>query len=145
MLLLSNLRPAAGSRKNMKRVGRGVGSGTGKTCGKGQKGQKSRSGGGPHPWFEGGQMALQRRLPKRGFHSPFKKYFEIVNIDRLQGLSGDITPEVMKEKGIIKKLTSVKILGTGDLKEAITVHAHQFSQTAKEKIETAGGKVIVIK
>ena len=90
-------------------------------------------------------MALQRRLPKRGFHSPFKIYYEIVNLDRLEGLSGDITLEVMKEKGLIKKIKAVKILGTGELKEAITVHAHHFSQSAKDKIEKVGGKAIVSK
>ena len=144
MLHLSNLVGPAGGRKNRKRIGRGTGSGTGKTSGRGQKGQKSRSGGSPHPWFEGGQMPLQRRLPKRGFTNIFKKHFEIVNVSQLARCAGSdpVTPEVMKEKGLIKKTGAVKILGCGELKESLNVHAHKFSGSAQAKIEKSGGKVV---
>jgi large subunit ribosomal protein L15 len=143
---LSELRAVPGSRKNRKRVGRGIGSGTGKTSGRGQKGQKSRSGGNPHPWFEGGQMPLYRRLPKRGFTNIFRKEFEIVNISQLAGfgMNDPITPEVMKEKGMIRKVDSVKVLGNGELSEAVTVHAQKFSQSAIDKIEKSGGKAVTI-
>jgi len=143
---LSELRAVPGSRKNRKRIGRGPGSGTGKTAGKGQKGQKSRSGGNPHPWFEGGQMPLYRRLPKRGFTNIFRKEYVIVNVSQLEGLgAGDpVTPEVMKEKGLIRKLGSVKILGNGELSGAVTVHAHKFSRSAVEKIEKSGGKAVTV-
>ena len=143
---LAELKAAPGSRKNRKRVGRGTGSGTGKTSGRGQKGQKSRSGGNPHPWFEGGQMPLYRRLPKRGFTNIFRKEFEIVNVSQLAGLDigGPITPEVMKEKRLIRKVDSVKILGNGELSGAITVHAQKCSQSAIEKIEKSGGKAVTI-
>jgi large subunit ribosomal protein L15 len=146
MLELSNLKGPSGGRKNRKRVGRGIGSGTGKTSGKGQKGQNSRSGGGVRPWFEGGQMPLHRRLPKRGFTNIFKKYYELVNVNQLVKCSGinPITPEVMKEKGLIKKTGAVKILGNGELKESHNVHAHKFSGPAQAKIEKSGGKVIVL-
>ena len=144
MLHLSNLVGPAGGRKNRKRIGRGPGSGTGKTSGRGQKGQKCRSGGSPHPWFEGGQMPLQRRLPKRGFTNIFKKHFEIVNVRDLDRCAGanPVTPEVMKEKGLIKKTGAVKILGCGELKESLNVHAHKFSGSAQAKIEKSGGKVV---
>ena len=144
MLQLSNLVGPAGGRKNRKRIGRGSGSGTGKTSGRGENGQKSRSGGSPHPWFEGGQMPLQRRLPKRGFTNIFKKQFEIVNVSQLARCAGSdpVTPEVMKEKGLIKKTGAVKILGCGELKESLNVHAHKFSGSAQEKIEKSGGKVV---
>ncbi len=143
---LSELKATPGSRKDRKRIGRGTGSGTGKTSGRGQKGQKSRSGGNPHPWFEGGQMPLYRRLPKRGFTNIFKKEYEIVNLARLAGLEtkNPITPEVMREKGIIRRVDSVKILGNGELPEAVTVHAQKFSRSAVDKIEKAGGKVVTI-
>ena len=142
MLHLSNLAGPAGGRKNRKRIGRGIGSGTGKTSGRGQKGQNCRSGGSPHPWFEGGQMPLQRRLPKRGFTNIFKKHFEIVNVRDLARCAGanPVTPEVMKEKGLIKKTGAVKILGCGELKESLNVHAHKFSGSAQAKIEKSGGK-----
>ena len=144
MLQLSNLKSAVGQKKNRKRIGRGIGSGTGKTSGKGQKGQNSRSGGGVRPWFEGGQMPLQRRLPKRGFTNIFKKYYEIVNVEQLSRCVGidPVTPEVMKAKGLIKKLGAVKILGAGELVESLSVHAHKFSKTAQAKIEKSGGKVV---
>ena len=143
---LSELRAVPGSRKNRKRVGRGPGSGTGKTSGRGQKGQKSRSGGNPHPWFEGGQMPLYRRLPKRGFTNIFRKEYEIVNIAQLAGfaMKSPITPEVMKEKGMIRRVDSVKVLGNGELSEAVTVHAQKFSKSAIDKIEKSGGKAVTI-
>ena len=143
---LSELRAVPGSRKNRKRIGRGPGSGTGKTSGKGQKGQKSRSGGNPHPWFEGGQMPLYRRLPKRGFTNIFRKEYTVVNVSQLEGLDAGspVTPEVMKEKGLIRKLGSVKILGNGELTGAVTVHAHKFSRSAVEKLEKSGGKAITV-
>jgi large subunit ribosomal protein L15 len=146
MLELSNLKGPTGGRKKRKRVGRGIGSGTGKTSGKGQKGQNSRSGGGVRPWFEGGQMPLHRRLPKRGFTNIFKKYYELVNIEQLVKCAGidPVTPEVMKEKGLIKKIAAVKILGNGELKESLNVHAHKFSGSAQAKIEKSGGKVITL-
>ena len=143
---LSELRAVPGSRKNRKRIGRGAGSGTGKTSGRGQKGQKSRSGGSPHPWFEGGQMPLYRRLPKRGFTNIFRKEYEIVNVAQLVGLGmkKPITPEVMKEKRMIRKVDFVKILGNGELSEAVIVHAQKFSRSAVDKIEKAGGKVVTV-
>ena len=143
---LSELKAASGSRKNRKRIGRGTGSGTGKTSGRGQKGQKSRSGGNPHPWFEGGQMPLYRRLPKRGFTNIFRKEYEIVNLAQLAGLEmkNPITPEIMKEKGMIREINSVKILGNGELSGAVTVHAQKFSRSAIDKIEKSGGKAITI-
>ena len=146
MIKLSELKIPPGSRKNRKRLGRGVGSGTGKTCGKGHKGQKSRSGGKPHPWFEGGQMPLQRRLPKRGFHNLFRKVYEIVNLGQLDGIDGDqpVTPELLKEKGLVKKVKAVKVLAAGEFKTGLTIHAHKFSQSAVKKIESSGGKAIVL-
>jgi len=143
---LSELEAAPGSRKNRKRVGRGIGSGSGKTSGRGQKGQKSRSGGNPHPWFEGGQMPLYRRLPKRGFTNIFRKEYEVINLCQLIKLKNEspITPVVLKSKGMIHKIDLVKILGNGELTEAVTVHAHKFSKSAKDKIEKLGGKAITI-
>ena len=143
---LSELKATPDSRKGRKRIGRGTGSGSGKTSGRGQKGQKSRSGGNPHPWFEGGQMPLYRRLPKRGFTNIFKKEYEIVNLAQLVSLKGEdpITPEVMKKRGIIRKVGSVKILGNGELSHSVTVHAQKFSRSAAGKIEKSGGKVIII-
>ena len=146
IMKLSELEAAPGSRKNRKRVGRGIGSGSGKTAGRGQKGQKSRSGGNPHPWFEGGQMPLYRRLPKRGFTNIFRKEYEVINLVQLIKLKNEspITPEVLKSKGMIHKIDLVKILGNGELTEAVTVHAHKFSKSAKDKIEKSGGKAITI-
>ena len=143
---LSELEAAPGSRKNRKRVGRGIGSGSGKTSGRGQKGQKSRSGGNPHPWFEGGQMPLYRRLPKRGFTNIFRKEYEVINLGQLIKIKNEspITPVVLKSKGMIHKIDLVKILGNGELTEALTVHAHKFSKSAKDKIEKSGGKAITI-
>lgn len=144
---IQEIRPADGSRKRSKRVGRGIGSGHGKTSTRGQKGQKSRSGGGLRPGFEGGQMPLHRRLPKRGFVNIFAKEFAIVNVEQLENFSnGDVvTPELLQEKGIIKDLKDgLKVLGRGDLSKSITVKANKFSESAVKKIQEAGGKVEVI-
>jgi len=145
---LSNLRPAIGSTKNRKRLGRGAGSGTGKTAGKGHKGQKARSGGSVKPGFEGGQMPLQRRLPKRGFTPLDKKVYALINLRDLQeqfeaGALVDL--EALGKAGLVKKLQDgVKVLADGDLDKALTVRAHKFSQAAQSKIEAAGGKAEVI-
>jgi large subunit ribosomal protein L15 len=140
---LSDLVPAAGSRKNRKRVGRGPGSGHGKTSCRGHKGQKSRSGGGTKPGFEGGQMPLQRRLPKRGFTNIFQEQYSVVNIGALDKLEETaITPEILVDAGVIKNQKNrVKILGQGDISKPITVKAHAFSASAKEKIEKAKGSI----
>lgn len=144
---LHELRPAEGSRKAPKRVGRGTGSGLGRNAGKGEKGQNARSGGGVRPGFEGGQMPLYRRLPKRGFTNIFAKRFEAINVDRLNIFENGtvVTPELLVEKGVIGKIyDGVKILGNGDLEKNLTVKATKFSKSAAEKIEAAGGKVEVI-
>jgi len=143
---LSDLAPAPGSRKKRKRVGRGPGSGHGKTSCRGHKGQNSRSGGGVKPGFEGGQMPLQRRLPKRGFTNIFQKTFSIVNVGSLEKLEdAEITPEVLIKEGLVRKIQDgVKILGNGELTKAVTVKAHAFSASAKEKIEKAKGTAEVI-
>ncbi len=144
---LHDLSPAEGSTKRPKRVGRGIGSGRGKTSTRGHKGQKSRSGGGVRPGFEGGQMPLYRRLPKRGFTNIFKKEFSIVNIDNLNAFEENtkVTPELLIEKGIIKKVKDgVKILGKGELNVKVDVKANAFSKSAQTKIEAAGGKAEVI-
>ncbi len=145
MITLSNLKTAPGVKKNRKRIGRGIGSGTGKTSGKGQKGQKSRSGGNPHPWFEGGQMPLQRRLPKRGFNNIFKTHYEIVNLGQLDKVPKDqpITADVLRKQGLIRKTGKVKILGHGEWTQAATIHAAKFSKSALEKIEKSGGKAVI--
>jgi large subunit ribosomal protein L15 len=145
---LHELKHAAGAKKQRKRVGRGMGSGLGKTCGKGHKGQKSRSGHGIHPWSEGGQMPLQRRVPKRGFTSVFKKEYELVNLDRLEERFEDgdeITLDRLKEVHLVKKIKDgVKVLGRGELSKKFHVHAHIFSKAAVEKIQAAGGEITVI-
>jgi len=144
---LSQLKPNEGSKKNRKRVGRGPGSGHGKTSCRGHKGQNCRSGGGVRRGFEGGQMPLQRRLPKRGFYNLFKKEYAIVNISDLEKFEAGsvITVEELIEKGMVKKiLGGVKILGNGELHKALTVKAHKFSGAAAERIRTAGGEVEVI-
>jgi large subunit ribosomal protein L15 len=141
---LSSLAYNEGARHKKKRVGRGEGSGRGVTAGRGNKGQLSRGGSGRRAWFEGGQMPLQRRLPKFGFVNIHKKTFQVVNVGDLEKLAGDkeITREVLREKGLIRKQnTPVKILGTGELKSKVTVHADAISKTAREKIEKLGGKV----
>jgi large subunit ribosomal protein L15 len=144
---LHELRPATGSTSDRKRRGRGTASGQGKTGGRGEKGQNARSGGGTRPGFEGGQMPLMRRLPKRGFNNPFKKEWAIVNLDLLNRFEDNtvVTPELLLETGIVSKIVyGVKILGNGELQKKVTVKAHKFSQSAVEKIEAAGGKVEVI-
>lgn len=137
-----------GAVKSKKRVGRGIGTGLGKTSGKGHKGQNARSGGGVRPGFEGGQLPLFRRLPKRGFsNAPFKTEYAIININDLENFEDGavVTPELLKEMGIIKKqLAGVKVLGDGELTKKITVKASKFSKTAIEKIEKIGGKAEVI-
>ena len=144
---LHELRPAEGSKKSPKRIGRGTGSGWGKTAGRGQDGQNSRSGGGTRPGFEGGQMPLYRRLPKRGFTNIFAKEYACINVDRLNIFENgtEITPELLLERRVIRKVyDGVKILGNGNLEKSLTVNATKFSKAAAEKIEAAGGKVEVI-
>lgn len=144
---LHELSPAPGSTKERKRIGRGTSSGTGKTAGRGHKGQNARSGGGVRPGFEGGQNPLYRRLPKRGFVNPTRKEYAIVNIEELNNFAEntEITPELLKEQGIVKDAKSgIKILGNGDVTVKLTVKANKFSQSAVEKIEAAGGKTEVI-
>jgi len=143
---LSNLRAPRKANENKKRVGRGMGSGMGKTSTRGHKGQGSRSGSSLMRGFEGGQMPLHRRLPKRGFTNIFKIEYEVVNLDRLAGLNeSEITPESLRKAGVVTKRSSlVKVLGQGELSKALTVHAHKFSKSAQEKIEKAGGKINVL-
>ena len=144
---LEDLKPAKGATRRTKRVGRGVGSGSGKTSGKGHKGQKARSGGVKGAGFEGGQMPLQRRIPKRGFTNIFRKEYAIVNLSDLDTMSDSdpVTPETLMQKGLIKDLKAgVKVLGMGELKSKLTVRAHKFSKSALEKIQAAGGKAEVI-
>jgi len=141
---LSNLRPPRGSRHRKVRVGRGMGSKLGKTAGAGNKGQKSRKGFSRRPGFEGGQMPLHRRIPKRGFHNPFSTGFAVLNVERLNAFSAGevVTPELLAERGLLRRAAQpVKILGEGDLKAALTVRAHAFSRSAEEKITRAGGRV----
>jgi large subunit ribosomal protein L15 len=140
---LHNLKPAKGSNRERKRVGRGPGSGLGKTSGRGEKGQKSRSGFSQKPGFEGGQMPLHRRLPKRGFKNRSRKEFTEVNLERLEIFEPGtiVTPEVLVESGVIKKVRDgVKILAKGDLTKVLTVRAHRFSAKASERIVALGGK-----
>lgn len=138
---LSNIRAPKKATANKKRVGRGMGSGMGKTSTRGHKGQRSRSGSRMMRGFEGGQMPLHRRMPKRGFTNIFRKEFNIVNLEKLATLGETaITPAVLRKAGIIKTKHPVKILGDGELTVAITVHAHKFSKSAQEKITKAGGK-----
>lgn len=143
---LSQLHPPPGQNHKPKRVGRGPGSGLGKTAGRGEKGQKSRSGYSRKRGFEGGQMPLVRRVPKRGFQNPFRKEYAIVNLDRLAKLEGDeFSPETLQKQGVVKNLhAGLKILGNGEISRAVTVTAHRFTKSAREKIEAAGGKVEVI-
>lgn len=144
---LHELKPAEGSRHKRKRVGRGIGSGLGKTSGRGHKGQNARSGGGVRPGFEGGQTPLFQRLPKRGFHNFNRKEYAIVNLEQLNRFEDgtEVTPELLLETRVIRKLKSgVKILGKGTVEKKLTVKAHKFSKSAKEAIESAGGNVEVI-
>jgi len=144
---LSNLKPPRGSRHRKVRVGRGMGSKMGKTAGAGNKGQQSRRGYSRRPGFEGGQMPLHRRLPKRGFSAPFSRTFSVVNVETLNEFtSGEtVTPESLAERGIVHaQRDGIKILGDGELKVALTVRAHAFSKSAAEKIAKAGGKTEVL-
>jgi len=144
---LSNLKPARGSVRERKRVGRGPGSGLGKTAGRGEKGQRSRSGFSQKPGFEGGQMPLHRRVPKRGFHSRFRKEFAEINIERLEAFETGtiVTPEVLLKRGLIKRLRDgVKVLARGSLTKQLTVRAHKFSAKAVEAITGLGGKAEIL-
>lgn len=144
---LHELKPAEGSTKSKKRIGRGTATGQGKSAGKGQKGQNSRSGGGVRLGFEGGQMPLYRRIPKIGFTNIFRKEYAVVNLSDLERFDNGtvVNPDVLKEAGLVKAmLNGVKILGNGDLTKSLTVQAHKFSKTAADKIAAAGGKVEVI-
>ena len=143
---LNSLSPINGSTKSRKRVGRGHGSGLGKSAGRGDKGAGQRSGFKRRAWFEGGQMPLARRLPMRGFHNLFKKDFQIVNINRIEALGlKEVNAQILKENGLIRSaLKPVKILGNGDIKSKIDITATDFSQSAKEKIEKAGGTATVL-
>jgi len=147
-LELHNMKPADGSKKSAKRLGRGIGSGLGKTSGKGHKGQWARSGGGVRPGFEGGQMPLTRRLPKRGFKNRFVKVYTIVNVSELEKFENgtEITPEVLLSNGVISKIEAngVKVLGNGALTKKLVVKASKFSKSAVEAIEKAGGSVEVL-
>jgi large subunit ribosomal protein L15 len=145
--MLNDLHPAKGSVRSAWRKGRGIGSGNGKTAGRGHKGQKARAGGGVRIGFEGGQMPLARRLPKRGFNNIFAKPLDAINVSKLEAFNdGDeITVAALIEKGILNKSRyGVKILGVGELTKKLTVRANAFSATAKEKIESAGGKAEVV-
>jgi large subunit ribosomal protein L15 len=142
---LSNIRAPKNSSEKRKRVGRGMGSGMGKTSTRGHKGQRSRSGSRMMRGFEGGQMPLHRRMPKRGFTNIFRKEYSIVNLDQLVVLGETtITPDVLRKARLIKAKLPVKILGEGEVKIALTVHAHKFSKSAQEKITKAGGKFEVL-
>lgn len=144
---LHELKSAEGSRKKRNRVGRGMSSGNGKTSGRGHKGQKAREGGNTRPGFEGGQMPLFQRLPKRGFTNVHRKEFAIVNLDALNRFEegAEITPELLLEEGIVSKQKSgIKVLGKGNVDKKFTVKAHKFSASAKEAIEAAGGQTEVV-
>jgi large subunit ribosomal protein L15 len=147
MLSINTLKPARGANRKNKRVGRGIGSGHGKTAARGYKGQLSRSGSSMRPGFEGGQMPLHRRLPKRGFNNLFRTEYAIVNLKKLDAFEAgaQVDPEALKNRGIVKNLRDgLKILGAGDLQNAIHVKAHKFSRSAAEKIQKAGGTIEVI-
>lgn len=144
---LSRLPNSYGKKRRRKRIGRGPGSGHGKTSCKGHKGQKARSGGGKGKGFEGGQMPLQRRLPKRGFTNIFRKEFAIINLNDIEKFANadEITPELILKEGKISKIKNgLKVLGNGEITKPLKVYAHRFSQSAKDKIEKAGGKAIVL-
>ncbi len=150
--ILSNLKPAPGSTKNRKRVGRGPGSGHGKTSTRGHNGQHSRSGAKFRAWFEGGQMPLQRRIPKYGFKSPFKVVFQLVNLSDLEKLHQDkkltddtVTPELLVRTGMVRKNQPIKVLGSGSLTAGLKISAHAFSKSAQEKITAAGGTISIVK
>ena len=144
---LYELSPMPGARRERKRVGRGIGSGLGKTSGKGHKGQKARSGGAKGPAFEGGQTPLQRRLPKRGFNNKWRREWSTVSVARLNGFpdGAEVTPEILRKQKIVKNLKDgLKVLGTGTIGKKLFVKAQAFSASAREKIEAAGGKAEVI-
>lgn len=143
---LGQLKNARGSKKKRKRVGRGPGSGHGKTSCRGSKGQKSRSGSKTRSWFEGGQMPLQRRVPKRGFTNIFRKSYQTVNVGELERLKKDkVSPEILLKARLIRKRNmELKVLGNGNVTKPLEVTAHAFSKSAKEKLEAAGGKAIVL-
>jgi large subunit ribosomal protein L15 len=142
---LSNIRAPKKANENKKRVGRGMGSGMGKTSTRGHKGQRSRSGSRMMRGFEGGQMPLHRRLPKRGFTNIFRQEYNIVNLEKLAALGeATVSPEILRKAGVISTKRPVKILGDGELTTAITVQAHKFSKSAQEKITRAGGKFEVL-
>jgi large subunit ribosomal protein L15 len=147
-LSLNNLHPAPGSTHKKKRLGRGPGSGLGKTSGKGHKGQKSRSGYSSRPGFEGGQMPLQRRLPKRGFTNIFKKQWIEISLGKIEenfNAGDEVTPQILHDRGLIKKAKhDLVILGNGDISKSLKISAHRFTKTAKEKIEKAGGSATEI-
>ncbi len=146
-LKLHELKPSEGSRKERNRLGRGIATGNGKTSGRGQKGQKSRSGGGVRPGFEGGQLPIFKRLPKRGFTNMNRKEFAIVNLESLNRFEDgtEVSPELLLETGVVsKEKAGIKILGNGKLDKKLTVKAHKFSASAKEAIEAAGGNTEVI-
>ena len=142
---LHNLSPAPGSNRDRKRLGRGPGSGTGKTSGKGHKGSKARAGhhgpGGGKPQFEGGQMPLTRRLPKRGFTNPFRQEANVIRLDQLALLGGEVTPDSLRAAGLVKRKGPVKVLGNGELTQAVTVRGLKVSASARDAIVAAGGKV----
>ena len=143
---LHELKNVEGAKSKKKRVGRGSSSGWGKTAGKGHKGQKARSGSGIHPWSEGGQMPLQRRLPKRGFTNIFKKEYEIINLNRLEekfDAGTELTLAVLQEANLVSLKKPVKVLGEGELSKQFHIHAHAFSKSAVEKIQAVGGNVTV--
>src|ERR1700719_774690 len=144
---LETLRPPRGSRKRKVRVGRGIGSKLGRTSGKGNKGQKSRKGYSRRPGFEGGQMPLRRRIPKRGFHNPSRVEYAVVNVEMLNAFpAGEmVTPELLRATGMIRQMRpGIKVLGDGEITVALTVSAHKFSKSAEEKITRAGGKVEIL-
>ena len=144
---LSNLKPAKGSKHSKKRVGRGQGTGQGTQAGRGHKGQQSRSGSKSKRGFEGGQMPLHRRVPKRGFHNPFRTEYEVVNLDLLADrfdAGTVVTPELLRERGIIRRAGQIKVLARGDISKKLTVRAHKFSGKAAEKIAAAGGAAEVL-
>ncbi len=141
---LHELSPAEGSKRAKRRIGRGPGSGRGKTAGRGHKGQRSRSGFSRRMGFEGGQMPLIRRVPKRGFTNIFRREYQIVNLSDLAQLKGEVTPEVLAENGSVRSGHRVKILGDGEISHALKVRAHKFSKSARAKIEAAGGTCEVL-
>ena len=144
---LSKLKPSEGAKREHKRIGRGQGSGNGKTAGRGHKGAKSRSGFKFKRGFEGGQMPLHRRVPKRGFHNPFREEFDVVNLDTLSERfdnGTEITPEILEAEGLVSRGQRVKVLGRGEISKTLTIRAHKFSGTAAEKIAAAGGTTEVL-